>query len=148
MRPTSIGDSIRCSPITQRWMQRAQDGMRRHGFRRGCLVGNLSQELGAHDERLRPHLQAVLARWEARVADLLAQAQACGQLRKDADPAELARFFWIGWQGAIVLAKLKATEEPLMAFGRTLRSVLAAHAPGAGPEVPASQAAANRKRHP
>ena len=55
----------------RRRMDEARHGMARHGFRRGCLVGNLSQELGPHDEVLRERLQAVFRRWEDWAAAVL-----------------------------------------------------------------------------
>ena len=43
-------------------------GMARYDFARGCLVGNLGQEMGALPEAFRTQLEAVLLDWQARVA--------------------------------------------------------------------------------
>lgn len=97
----------------RRWMDEARHGMARHGFRRGCLVGNLSQELGPHDEVLRERLQAVFRRWEDWAAAVLEAARAEGELPPDANPRRLAHLFCVGWQGAILRAKLEGSGQPL-----------------------------------
>lgn len=94
----------------------AQDGMARHGFRRGCLVGNLGQEMAALPEDFREILKSVLQDWQDRVADCLRDAQRAGQLSSDQDAQSLAAFFWIGWEGAVLRAKLEHSPEPLNIF--------------------------------
>ncbi len=94
----------------------AREGMARHGFRRGCLVGNLGQEMGALPEPFRARLTGVLKDWEARTAACLRAAQAAGQIPASADCARLATFFWIGWEGAVLRAKLEQGPGPLDQF--------------------------------
>lgn len=94
----------------------AAAGMARHGFRRGCLVGNLGQEMGVLPEDFRARLTAVLQDWQARTAACLRAAQATGALSPSANPDRLAAFFWIGWEGAVLRAKLDRSAEPLHAF--------------------------------
>lgn len=122
----------------QDWVAEARMGMARHQFRRGCLVGNLAQELGAHDDRFRGRLEAVFQSWQGRVRGCLADAVAAGQLSADADPAMLAEFFWIGWEGALMRAKLTRDPGPIDRFARQFFAMLPAAglsgdgAPGAG----------------
>lgn len=94
----------------------AEQGMARHGFRRGCLIGNLGQEMGALPEEFRHRLTAVLEDWQARTAVCLGLAQAQGEIAADLDPRALAVFFWTGWEGAVLRAKLERRPEPLRAF--------------------------------
>ncbi len=98
------------------WMDEARRGMARHGFRRGCLVGNLSQELGPHDQVLRERLQAVFRRWEDWAAAVLDAARDAGELLPGADTRRLAHLFCIGWQGAILRAKLEGDGRPIDDF--------------------------------
>lgn len=91
----------------------ARAGMVRHQFRRGCLVGNLGQEMGALPESFRQQLRVVFADWQSRTAACLREAQAQGDLPAQADPAALAEFFWIGWEGAVLRAKLEHSAAPL-----------------------------------
>ncbi|MFC3721943.1 acrylate utilization transcriptional regulator AcuR [Neoaquamicrobium sediminum] len=94
----------------------AREGMARHHFRRGCLVGNLGQEMGVLPERFRQRIAAVFADWEARTEKCLRAAQAAGQIPREADCEQLASFFWIGWEGAVLRAKLERNADALDAF--------------------------------
>lgn len=85
----------------------AKAGMARFGYRRGCLVGNLGQEMGTLPEPFRDRLVAVFRDWEALLARCLSAAQSAGQIAPEADCDWLARFFWIGWEGAVLRAKLE-----------------------------------------
>ncbi|MCF8151946.1 MAG: TetR/AcrR family transcriptional regulator [Burkholderiaceae bacterium] len=94
----------------------AKTGMARFDFRRGCLIGNMGQELGAGHEGFRQRLDEVLSDWQARVATCLDAAKAAGQLAPQADSQQLAAFFWIGWEGAVLRAKLVRSDAPLELF--------------------------------
>ncbi|PXW24824.1 acrylate utilization transcriptional regulator AcuR [Paraburkholderia caballeronis] len=94
----------------------AKAGMARHAYTRGCLVGNLGQELGALPADYRERLARVLQGWQDRVADCLRAAQHHGELSKRADCGTLAAFFWIGWEGAVLRARLTASAAPLDIF--------------------------------
>lgn len=97
----------------------ARGGMARFDFRRGCLIGNLGQELGALNEVYRERLEAVFGDWQARLARCLAAARAAGEIAPDADCERLATFFWIGWEGAVLRAKLVRSTAPLDLFTET-----------------------------
>lgn len=108
-------------PVRERldaFMQEAISGLKRHGFKRGCLVGNLGQEMGGHTAAVRAALDETWSRWENRVAALLRTGQTAGELPSDADCAELAALFWTGWEGAILGAKLLHSPAPLVRFAR------------------------------
>lgn len=90
--------------------------MGRFDFRRGCLIGNLGQEMGSLPESFRSRLREVFEDWQARFADCLLQAQATGALSKSVDASQVAAFFWIGWEGAVLRAKLEQSPIPLEVF--------------------------------
>lgn len=94
----------------------ATDGMVRHEYRRGCLIGNLGQEMGALPESFRARLKETFDDWQARFAACLVEAQQAGELAPEADTAQLAALFWIGWEGAVLRAKLEQTATPLGIF--------------------------------
>lgn len=94
----------------------AEAGMARFGFRRGCLIGNLGQEMGALPEDYRATLIAVLAGWQEMTAACLRAAQAAGEIDANQDPNALAALFWTGWEGAVLRAKLERDPAPLRQF--------------------------------
>lgn len=98
------------------FVQDAQSGMARFAYRRGCLIGNLGQEMAALPESFRTRLIATFEDWQRRVAECLVEAQASGQLSMDVDTQRVAAFFWIGWEGAVLRAKLEEGPAPLETF--------------------------------
>lgn len=104
----------------------ARSGMARHGYRRGCLVGNLGQEMGALPEPFRKRLAAVFRDWEARTSRCLRSAQEAGDIPKNIDCDSLAHFFWIGWEGAVLRAKLERRPDALDIFARGFLAMIRA----------------------
>ncbi|QQO24619.1 TetR/AcrR family transcriptional regulator [Bradyrhizobium diazoefficiens] len=104
----------------------ARSGMARHGYRRGCLVGNLGQEMGALPEPFRQRLAAVFRDWEARTSRCLRSAQEAGDIPKGIDCESLAHFFWIGWEGAVLRAKLERRPDALDIFARGFLAMIQA----------------------
>ena len=102
----------------RRFTQDAQEGMARHHYRRGCLVGNLGQEVTLLPAGFDERLEAILQDWQRRVADCLRLAQAHGELAADTDCDTLAAFFWIGWEGAVQRARLTREPTPLALFSQ------------------------------
>jgi TetR/AcrR family transcriptional repressor of nem operon len=94
----------------------AEKGMTKYHFRRGCLVGNLGQELGGLDDAFRSRLEDVLLSWQERTAECLAEAVSAGDLPERSNVKRLAEFFWVGWEGAILRAKLSRSVRPLRHF--------------------------------
>lgn len=106
------------SPLArlQGFMESAAQGMARHDFRRGCLAGNLSQEFGNTHPELARHLDETFRDWQARVAACLREAQRCGELPHDRNTEAWAEYFWTGWEGAVMRAKLTRSDAPLTLF--------------------------------
>lgn len=100
----------------QAFLRDAESGMARYDFRRGCLIGNLGQEMGALPEEFRVKLIDVLVGWQKLTAECLRTAQDQGDMSTAKDPDALAAFFWIGWEGAVLRAKLERRAQPLHNF--------------------------------
>lgn len=94
----------------------AMRGMEKFRFQRGCLVGNLGQELGGLDDGFRERLESVLQAWQRRTAACLREAVTAGELPAATDCDALAEYFWIGWEGAVLRAKLTRNRSPLEKF--------------------------------
>lgn len=93
-------------------------GMQRFNFNRGCLVGNLGQEMGALPPAYRSLLVEVFHDWQMRTAACLKEASKIGQIKHDIDCDAAAEYFWIGWEGAVLRAKLEQSEKPLRQFAK------------------------------
>ncbi len=96
----------------------ATSAMKRFRYTRGCLVGNLGQEMGALPQSFRRQLFDVFIDWQQRTAKCLRSAQVTGAISSGHDCDWLAEFFWIGWEGAVLRAKLERRSEPLHAFSK------------------------------
>jgi TetR/AcrR family transcriptional regulator, transcriptional repressor for nem operon len=91
-------------------------GLEKYSFRRGCLIGNLGQELAALDDEFRSRILKVFDSWASYVADCLNEAKALGDLPIEFSIEEVAKFFWIAWEGAVLQAKLERSVEPIERF--------------------------------
>ena len=100
----------------QAFVDDARAGMARLGYRRGCLIGNLGQEMGSLPESFRARLKETFEDWQARFSACLKEAQEAGEVARSADTDQLAAFFWIGWEGAVLRAKLEQSARPLEVF--------------------------------
>lgn len=100
----------------QRFAQDAQDGIVRHEFRRGCLVGNLEQESSLLSEAFREPLQATYRSWQSRVATCLSESQKQGEIDLQDSIEETSQAFWIGWEGAVHRSRLEKSTQPLRLF--------------------------------
>ncbi|QBR02863.1 TetR/AcrR family transcriptional regulator [Paraburkholderia pallida] len=100
------------------FVENAKAGMARHGYTRGCLVGNLGVEVDVLPEDFRERLESALQGWQARVVACLRDARREGAVSKQADLDALAAFFWIGWEGAVLRARLVRDSAPLDTFFR------------------------------
>ncbi len=115
-------------------LQRLQDfvddgkvGLAKYDFKRGCLIGNMGQELAALNDEFRERLEQVMQAWEARVTALFQLALERGEIAHSHDPESLSQFFWIGWEGAILRAKLTRSVAPLDRFAQIFFSKVLNH---------------------
>lgn len=84
--------------------------------RMGCLVGTLSQEMAAQSEVFRTRLEEIFETWSCQLAVCLSDAQTLGEIPDHVDVREVAEFFVISWQGAILRAKSMRSTVPLRVF--------------------------------
>jgi len=84
--------------------------------RKGCLIGNLSQEMADQSERLRSALSGVMARWRDNFSTCIQEGQVSGEISQAWPAAKMAELFICGWEGAIMRAKSSKTVDPLELF--------------------------------
>ncbi len=92
--------------------QRMAQLQARRGFQ-GCLVGNFAAEVVEASPICRTELDRVMADWRDRLATLMTQAQAQGEVRQDIPAAALAACFWDAWEGAVLRTKVEQSLQPL-----------------------------------
>lgn len=95
------------------WTEDAGQSLAKYDFKRGCLVGNLGQELAALDENYRIVLRDVLDSWCKKIQDCLDEAKRVGEISPEADTAALSKFFWNAWEGAVLYTKLDKSRAAL-----------------------------------
>ena len=98
------------------FVEDAKAGMAKYSYTRGCLVGNLSQEVEALPDDYRSALDEIVKGWQRKVARCLELARDAGEIGTAADCDALAEFFWIGWEGAVMRAQLVKNGLPLDTF--------------------------------
>ncbi len=84
--------------------------------RKGCLIGNLSQELSDHSEAFRTKLEEIFRRWEDRYAECLQLANDRGEITPILPIRATAELWLTGWQGAMLRAKTSRSSVPLRTF--------------------------------
>ena len=82
----------------------------------GCLVGNLTQEMGNHSNKIKYAAKEDFARLEGRFIACLQEAQENGEISLQQNVRKLGIFIYNGWQGALVRAKSEGTGDQLKAY--------------------------------
>jgi TetR/AcrR family transcriptional repressor of nem operon len=98
------------------FVENAKSGLEYHQFKRGCLVGNLGQEVDLLPDSFRPLLMHIFNAWQKQIADCLKAAQINGELADNADCEQLAAYFWIGWEGAVTRTRLVKSNQPINTY--------------------------------
>jgi TetR/AcrR family transcriptional repressor of nem operon len=105
-------------PLTRisNFVEDAKIGMSRHQFKRGCLIGNLGQEVDLLPENFRQQLIDIFIHWQQCLAKCLKEAQDKGDISITANCELISEYFWIGWEGAVSRAKLVQNTTPLVNY--------------------------------
>src|SRR5215470_8480586 len=82
----------------------------------GCLLGNFRAELSEQSQMIRSRVAEGFSTWSAIIANVIAEAQAEGQISKDLSASTLAAFVLNGWEGALVRARVDKSKAPLQQF--------------------------------
>lgn len=90
----------------------------------GCLFGNTALEACDNTPSFAQIVGEVFSEWIARLEEVIAAAQAAGQVRRDLAAAQLAELVVATIEGAIMQTRLKQNAEPLGRALDTLRVVL------------------------
>ncbi len=121
MLSSSLGDATK-SPHErlQAYCNNSIESLEQNACRKGCLIGNLSQEMADQSEVFRHRLQEIMLDWRAKFADCIRQSQEADEISSEFDADSLAEFFQSGWSGAVMRAKTMKSSEPLHTFSKIL----------------------------
>ena len=113
------------------------------GWRRGCLISNMSLEAAEHSELLRERLVEIFRCLRQPFADAVRAAQVAGEMRDDLDAQDMAEVLLSAWYGAMLRMKVDRSPEPLERFKRVMFATFLAASPSTA--IPAdAHAAGNR----
>lgn len=96
-----------------KFAEEAKQGIIKFEFKRGCLVGNLGQEVAILPDSYRLVLQNIFAVWEGKMQTCLETAKQQGDIKQNINCVQQAEYFWIGWEGAVMRARLVQSVQPL-----------------------------------
>ena len=124
-RMTALLQDAALSPLTRirTLLQGSLERFSRNQCSKGCLIGNLGQEMADQNERFRARLDEIFDDWRKLFAGCLAEAQTAKELDSRLDAEALASFILSGWEGAILRAKVMKSPQPLQDFIEILFAV-------------------------
>ena len=107
------------SPINRlkEFVTEASAGVKRYEFKRGCLIGNLGQEMASLEDGFRTQLLEVIKDWRNQFAECIEESKKAGEILTKLPSTELSRFFWSAWEGAVLCSKLEQSVKPLKNVG-------------------------------
>jgi len=100
--------------------------LRGHRFSRGCMFGNMANELADHSDAVRGQLAVSLEAWSASVAELVAEAQRNKETAAAGDAYLLGRFIVNSWEGAVTRSRVVRNDQPVEDFFVTIFDFLLA----------------------
>ena len=117
-----IFEDARFSPLTRlhNYFQAGMAQMEASQYTEGCLMGNLAQELAAHNELFCVRIERVFAEWEQYFANCLEAAYEAGEIADERQFTDLAKFILSGWEGALLQAKVMKSMLPMQTFVKIL----------------------------
>lgn len=100
----------------RQYFQSSRDDMQNNACRKGCLLGNLGQEMADQEETFRLRLAEVFQHWCLRLATCIREAQRLDEISDQFDAERLAEFCLCSWEGAVLRAKVMKSPQPLDTF--------------------------------
>lgn len=104
----------------RRYVDSRLERLKSQECRKGCLIGNLSQEMADQSEAFRARLTQIFKSACERIAQCLGEAQEAGEIPRHLDVQVLAEFWLNSWQGAILRAKTIRSIAPLETFQKVM----------------------------
>ena len=90
------------------------------GCKRGCFLGNMTQEMAGQNDRFRVKLNEIWDGWKRIIADCLREAKAAKEIKRDSDVDLLAEFIIVGMEGGMLRSKVSKTTLPMRDMAKIL----------------------------
>lgn len=106
------------SPLARlkKYCKNSKEKLSEKNCSRGCLIGNLCQEMSSQSEVLRERLFQVMSKWRDIFAACIEEGQLNGEITRDFEAEDLAELFLSGWEGAVMRAKTTQNLKPVDTF--------------------------------
>lgn len=99
------------------FVKEASSGVKKYEYKRGCLIGNLGQEMASIEDGFRTQLLEVIKDWRNQFSECIEESKQAGEILTKVPSAELSSFFWSSWEGAVLCSKLEQSVKPLKNVG-------------------------------
>lgn len=106
------------------FFEQKADEVTEDGFKIGCFLGNICQEMADSSDAIRLKVRQTLRNNTQVIQDILDEAQSLGDISSDANTQVLAEFIFNAWEGALMRMKAAKCREPLDAFLAMLPQLL------------------------
>lgn len=116
LTPILTNESLTPKERLRSFCESKRECMRAANCRKGCLIGNLSQEMSDQSETLRRALSEVMEKRLDAFAACIKEGQERGEITTAADARTIADLFSSSWEGAMMRAKTIKNLEPLNVF--------------------------------
>jgi TetR/AcrR family transcriptional regulator, transcriptional repressor for nem operon len=94
------------------------------GNSKGCLFGNLANEMADHSPVIRERLKSIFASWTQAIASVVREGQMAGEITSPRKAEQLAGFLLSAWEGTLVRARCTKDLSPLKDFNEVVFSAL------------------------
>ncbi|MEL6673636.1 MAG: TetR family transcriptional regulator C-terminal domain-containing protein [Bacteroidota bacterium] len=103
-----LGDTAD-SPLTrlQKYYRMTIEGNQRESFKNGCMLNNLSLEIGGLNEVLAQEADVQFNLWIQRISQCIQEGQDVGEIRKDYTAYELAEYLHMSFNGGLGRSKIQ-----------------------------------------
>ncbi|MCK7458675.1 TetR/AcrR family transcriptional regulator [Idiomarina aminovorans] len=126
MSETLANEELQPVDRLRNYLRRSVEDLKSCDFSKGCLIGNLGQEMASQSALFRERLDAIFSDWEQRIARCLKAAQEAGQIGQNVDTDQMGAFILSGWQGSLLRAKVQRSMLPLLRFEEMILKQLGA----------------------
>lgn len=82
----------------------------------GCMIGRFSLEIATENPQLRAKVSNAFQHWQHKIATVIEQAVAEGELPASTDAESLAGFLLNSWEGALLRSQAEKSDAPLGIF--------------------------------